>query len=63
MFDKNGCGPLQWRGNAINFGLYLKRETLALSFKYFMSISQPLRLSNKNLKYCMIINNMQGATS
>ena len=41
MVDKNACVPQQWQGNTINSGLYLKKERLALSFKYFMSILQP----------------------
>ena len=41
MVDKKACASQQWGGNTINSGLYLKKERLALSFKYFMSISQP----------------------
>ena len=40
MVDKNVCVPQQLRGNTINSGLYLKKERLALSFEYFISISQ-----------------------
>ena len=36
----NASVPQQWRGNTNNSCLYLKKERIALSFKYFMSISQ-----------------------
>ena len=41
MVDKKNCVSQQWRGNTINSSLYLKKERLALSIKYSMSISQP----------------------
>ena len=59
MVDKKACVLQQWWGNTINSGLYLKKERLALSFKYFMSIPQPFQPSNRTLKYCAIIRKVQ----
>ena len=59
MVDKKACVSQQWGGNTINSGLYLKKERLALSFKYSVSISQPFKPSNKSFKYCTIISNVQ----
>ena len=59
MVDKNACVSQQWWGNTIISGLYLKKERLALNFKYFMNIWQPFQSSNKSLKHCAIISNVQ----